>query len=89
MMSANQRTKLFVLELIQRRSDKINLMLGNLPTEQRHPLTRDLAALSRTDVPRALDLLRRESTWRRIMPMVVDDGVVVPELDGTVVMEAW
>jgi RNA polymerase sigma-70 factor (ECF subfamily) len=31
---------------------------------------------------RALDLLRRESTWRRIMPMVVDDDTVAePDLD--------
>jgi RNA polymerase sigma-70 factor (ECF subfamily) len=31
---------------------------------------------------RALDLLRRESTWRRIMPMVVEDDVVdEPSLD--------
>ncbi len=35
-----------------------DFMLGNLPTEQRHPLTRDLAVLSRTDVPQALNLLR-------------------------------
>lgn len=31
---------------------------------------------------RALDLLRRESTWRRILPMVVDDDTVAePEFD--------
>lgn len=32
--------------------------LGALPTEQRHPDTRDLADLSRSDVPRALAILK-------------------------------
>jgi RNA polymerase sigma-70 factor (ECF subfamily) len=34
------------------------------------------AWLTTTARNRALDLLRRESTWRRIMPMVVEDDVV-------------
>lgn len=33
--------------------------LGNLPTESRHPLTGDLADLSRHDLPRALQLLKQ------------------------------
>jgi N-acetylmuramic acid 6-phosphate etherase len=33
--------------------------LGNLPTESRHPLTGDLADLSRHDLPRALHLLKQ------------------------------
>ncbi len=33
--------------------------LGNLPTEQRHPLTGDLADLSRNNIPAALDVLKR------------------------------
>lgn len=32
--------------------------LGGLPTEQRHPLTQDLAHLARTDVPAALSILK-------------------------------
>src|SRR5689334_15929501 len=33
--------------------------LGDLPTESRHPLTGDLADLSRHDLPRALRLLKQ------------------------------
>jgi len=41
------------------------------------------AWLTTTARNRALDLLRRDSTWRRIMPMVVEDDVVdEPSFDG-------
>ncbi len=35
-----------------------DFQLGNLPTEQRHPLTYELAELSRNDIPAALSILK-------------------------------
>jgi RNA polymerase sigma factor, sigma-70 family len=44
--------------------------------EERGVPARPAAWLTTTARNRALDLLRRESTWRRLMPMVVEDPVV-------------
>ena len=50
--------------------------------EERGVPSTPAAWLTTTARNRALDLLRRESTWRRIMPMVVEDDVVdEPSLD--------
>lgn len=51
-LSARQKAEEFLAVAAQFR-------LGNLPTEQRHPLTGDLAELSRHDIPAALDILKR------------------------------
>ena len=44
--------------------------------DERGVPARPAAWLTTTARNRALDLLRRESTWRRLMPMVVEDPVV-------------
>jgi N-acetylmuramic acid 6-phosphate etherase len=48
----------------RRKADKFlevasRFQLGGLPTEQRHPLTYELADLSRNDLPEALEILKR------------------------------